>query len=81
MVLKRVLSGFVFAYVVCAANACVTFDDRCVDVRCSDGEICVDKEPAPLCVCDDAHVLDDEGVCVAVDGDEGDANTDAGSED
>ena len=73
MVLKRVLSGFAFACMVCTANACVTLDDRCVDVRCNEGEICVDREPAPVCVCDDAHALDEEGLCVAVDGDEGDA--------
>jgi hypothetical protein len=69
-----VLTHFVaMSALVCIAAlaSCVTFEDRCAAVRCDDGEICVDREPAPVCVCDDAHELDDDGVCVAIEDDEG----------
>ncbi len=62
------LASLAFAF---ACSGCVAFEDRCVDVRCDEGEICVDREPAPVCVCDDAHELDDDGVCVAIEDDGG----------
>jgi hypothetical protein len=65
VVLKRLCAAALIALAIAVAGAsCVTLDDRCVGVRCGDGAICVDREPAPVCVCDDQHEEDESGACV-----------------
>lgn len=68
MVLRNAIIAIIA--VTLAAPGCVSLDDRCQDVACGEGEICVDVEPAPECVCDDQHVKnEDTGACVPLEED------------
>lgn len=42
--------------VVAPSAACLTFQDQCENVDCPEGQICIELEDGPRCVCDANHV-------------------------
>lgn len=72
---KLKLVCLVLALAVCR---CVTLEDRCAGVTCGDGEICLDLDDGPTCVCDVNHEANDEGVCVPLEDEEAPDDVDAG---
>ena len=77
--MSRPIIAIACALLVCSGASCLLpFEDRCDGVVCGDGQICLDLEDGPTCVCDYYHEEVD-GKCEPVEEEEVDAGpVDAG---